>query len=92
MPQRLIDALSSTLNALPEGVKHTQQEIEQQTKWFVDSTIKKLNLVTREEFEWQQNILLKTREEVTALTQELATLKAQLNDLLIAQKGQHPCD
>ena len=47
-----------------------------QLKPLIESALKKLNLVSREEFDAQQAVLLRTREKLEALEQKLETLES----------------
>jgi len=51
-----------------------------QLKVIIESALRKLNLVTREEFDTQQAVLLRTREKIAAL-------EAKLTELEKAYKG-----
>jgi BMFP domain-containing protein YqiC len=48
-----------------------------QLKTVIESALKKMDLVTREEFDAQQAVLLRTREMVAALEQQVAALEAE---------------
>ena len=49
---------------------------EKNVKTLLGSTFSKLDLVTREEFDIQQQVLIKTREKLAALEARLAKLEA----------------
>lgn len=51
--------------------------IEENVKTIILSIFKKLDLVTREEFELQQKILLATREKVEQLEEQLQYLQSK---------------
>jgi ubiquinone biosynthesis accessory factor UbiK len=59
----------------PEGLR---EELQQNFKAVLQAGLGKLDLVTREEFEVQRAVLLRTREKLEALEALLATLEAQL--------------
>lgn len=48
-----------------------------QLKAIIESGLKRLNLVTREEFDAQTAVLLRTREKLDLLEQKLAELEKQ---------------
>lgn len=50
-----------------------------QLKAVIESGLKKLNLVTREEFDAQQAVLLRTRTKLDALEQQIAELEKLAN-------------
>lgn len=65
---------------LPPGVKEVQQEIEKNVKVVVAGAISKLDIVTKEEFEVQTQVLKRTREKVEALEMRVAELEKQLGE------------
>ena len=52
------------------------KDVEKNVKTRLGSTISKLDLVTREECDIQQQVLIKTREKLAALEARLAKLEA----------------
>lgn len=77
-PLNNLDELSKKLAALlPEPVRHLQEDMEKNMRGLLESGLQKMNLVTREEFEIQSAVLLRTREKLEALEQRLAALEAQ---------------
>lgn len=53
------------------------KDIEKNIKAMLQSGFAKLNLVTREEFDVQSQVLLRTREKLTALEAQVAALEAR---------------
>lgn len=51
------------------------KDVEKNIKAMMGATFNKMDLVTREEFDIQQNVLLKTREQLALLEQRLAKLE-----------------
>ncbi|MBH5329820.1 accessory factor UbiK family protein [Eikenella sp. S3360] len=66
----LAEKISSTIAASPV------KDAEKNVKALLGSTFNKLDLVTREEFDIQQQVLIKTREKLAALEARLAKLEA----------------
>lgn len=76
-----IDDLARRLSQLvPPGLRDSQEELQQTFKSTLQAGLAKLDLVTREEFDVQQAVLLRTREKLEALERTVATLEAQLAD------------
>ncbi|HEY0860528.1 MAG TPA: accessory factor UbiK family protein [Pseudoxanthomonas sp.] len=76
-----IDDLARRLSQLvPPGLRDSQEELQQTFKSALQAGLAKLDLVTREEFDVQQAVLLRTREKLEALERTVATLEAQLAD------------
>lgn len=76
-----IDDLARRLSQLvPPGLRDSQEELQQTFKSALQAGLAKLDLVTREEFDVQQAVLLRTREKLETLQRTVATLEAQLAD------------
>lgn len=83
-----IDDLARRLSSLvPPGLRESREELQQNFKSVLQSGLLKLDLVTREEFEVQRAVLLRTREKLEALQRTLAELEARLGDT--ADTSQH---
>ncbi len=67
----LADKITS---AMPEGIKALKSDAKNNIKAIIESSLRQMNLVSREEFDVQTALLART------LTQ-LETLEKQLNDL-----------
>lgn len=73
-----LDDLAKKLSALlPEPVRNMQEDVEKNMRGLLEGGLQKMNLVTREEFEIQSAVLLRTREKLEALEKRLAELEAQ---------------
>ena len=72
---QLVKKLSS---AMPDSVKHLQADIENNLKSGLEAGLQKMNLITREEFEIQSAVLLKTRKKVEALEEKIKELEDKL--------------
>ena len=65
-------------NALPPGLRNLGEEVDRKVKQVLQSQLNKLDMVSREEFEVQTKVLLRTREKLTALEEKLAQLEQRL--------------
>ncbi|HEX5694722.1 MAG TPA: accessory factor UbiK family protein [Arenimonas sp.] len=73
-----IDDLARKLSDLvPPGLKDARADLEQNFKATLQSGLNRLDLVTREEFDVQRAVLLRTREKLDALERKLAELEAR---------------
>ncbi|PJK09036.1 hypothetical protein CO614_06075 [Lysobacteraceae bacterium NML120232] len=73
-----LDDLARRLgNLLPPGLHESRAELQESFKSVLQAGLSKLDLVTREEFEVQRAVLLKTREKLEALQQAVAELEAR---------------
>lgn len=60
---------------VPDMARAAREDFEAQARATVMSVLSRLELVTREEFDAQQAVLLKTREKVDALEKRVAELE-----------------
>ena len=71
-----IDKLTKHISDLiPGDVKHMQQDIEDNIRSLLQSSLTKMNLVTREEFDVQSAVLKRTREKLEQLEKQLEKLQ-----------------
>jgi BMFP domain-containing protein YqiC len=71
-----IDDLARRLSDLvPPGLRESPEELQQTFKSALQSGLSKLDLVTREEFDVQRAVLLRTREKLEALERAVAALE-----------------
>ncbi|ARU32661.1 phosphoheptose isomerase [Sulfuriferula sp. AH1] len=71
--QKLFDELGDKISqAVNQG---PFKDIEHNLRALVQSTLQKLDIVTREEFDVQQEVLLRTREQLVALEARVAELE-----------------
>ncbi len=74
---KLFDDLSRRVaENLPRGLQNLQNDVQRNVRSSVEAALAKLNLVTREEFEIQQAVLLRTREKLKALEERVAAMEA----------------
>lgn len=71
-----LDDLARRLSDLvPPGLRESREELQATFKGALQAGLGKLDLVTREEFEVQRAVLLKTRAKLEALEQTVAALE-----------------
>ena len=71
-----LEELSKRISSLiPGDVKHMQDDIENNVRSLLQTTLTKMNLVTREEFDVQSAVLQRTREKLEQLEKQLEQLK-----------------
>ena len=74
-----IDELARRLSHLvPPGMQQAREDLEQNIKATLQMSLSKLDLVTREEFDVQRAVLLRTREKMDALERTIEQLEARL--------------
>jgi ubiquinone biosynthesis accessory factor UbiK len=71
-----IDELAQRLAALvPEGLREARADLTTNFRSALQSGLRELDLVTREEFDVQRCVLLRTREKIEELEQQVAALE-----------------
>ena len=76
-----LDELARRLSSLvPPGLREGREELQQNFKSVLQAGLGKLDLVTREEFEVQRAVLLRTREKLDELQRTVAELEARLGN------------
>ena len=70
-----LDDLARRLSSLvPQSLRDSRDELQQNFKQVLQAGLGKLDLVTREEFDVQRAVLLRTREKLEALERAVAAL------------------
>lgn len=76
MNRSSIEELARKLaEAVPDGMRSIRSDLEENFRGVLQTGLNKLDLVTREEFEVQEAVLLRTREKLEALELRLAELE-----------------
>ncbi|MCL4142570.1 UNVERIFIED_CONTAM: hypothetical protein GTU68_058599 [Idotea baltica] len=74
---RVFDEIAESLGKLlPPGVSEMKGDFERNAKSAVQSALGNLDLVTREEFDVQAEVLKRTRAKLEALEERVAALEA----------------
>ncbi|MEM6405086.1 MAG: accessory factor UbiK family protein [Pseudomonadota bacterium] len=72
----LIDQLSQRLaNSIPAGLEQFAEDSGRNLKSVIEHTLREMNLVSREEFDIQQDVLHRTRQKLVALEARVAALE-----------------
>lgn len=75
-----IDEIAQRLAALvPSGLKEAHEDLRSNFRTVLQSGLSKLDLVTREEFDVQRCVLLRTREKIEELERQVARLESTLS-------------
>jgi len=62
---------------MPASLQNLQSDIKKNVQGGLESSLRKMNLVTREEFEIQTAVLLRTREKLEALEKIVKQLEEE---------------
>lgn len=69
------DLAKKITDLLPGNFQQVQQDLESNIKALLQSSLSKMNLVSREEFDIQSALLTRTREKLDQLEKKLAELE-----------------
>lgn len=84
--------------AMPKGIRDFGEDVEKKIRQTLQAQLARLDLVSREEFDVQIQVLLRTREKLTALEQRInqienrggagtTTMSAAASDPAVVQPG-----
>lgn len=79
-PAKLEEIAKQITDNMPQGVKTLADTIENKTKQMVQNKLSQMDFVSREEFDVQSQVLLRTREKLAALEQKVAELEKALSE------------
>ncbi len=81
LDSKLLEELAQKLSTLlPESVYSAKCDFQQTIKQILQSSLAKLELVSREEFDAQTKVLQRTRAKLDAIAEELSTLEQKIMD------------
>lgn len=74
----LDDMVNRLVDSLPAGMRELKEETTKNLRAALHSTLRKMDLVTREEFDIQQGVLARTRAKLETLEKQVAELEKKL--------------
>ncbi len=77
-PRKLEQFAKQIQDAMPQPVKELGSDVEGKVKQVIQAQLGKLDVVTREEFDVQTQVLMRTRQKLTELESKLAEIEAKL--------------
>jgi len=77
-PQKLEQIAKQVSEAMPAGVKSFGEEADRKIKQVLQAQLGKLDMVSREEFDVQTHVLLRTREKLAEMEVKFAELEKKL--------------
>jgi len=75
-PNLFSDLAKKMTDALPQNLQTMKHDMEKQIKSVLQTTFNKLDLVTREEFDVQTQVLARTRQMVEELEKRVSALES----------------
>ena len=73
-PKKINEVIDTVFESIPDGLKSFPEDMREHFKASLGQTLAKMDIVTREEFDIQVNVLRKTREKLERLEQQLEGL------------------
>lgn len=77
-PAKLEEIAKQITENMPQGVKNLADTIEGKTKQAIQNKLSEMDFVSREDFEVQSQVLLRTREKLAILEQRVSELEEKL--------------
>ena len=85
--KKIEDIAKQVTDAIPPGLKSMAADFEEKTKTVLQNKLAQLDVVTREEFDVQTQVLLKTRSQLSDLEAKLAKLEALIERIESSDEG-----
>ena len=67
---KIKELIEGILNILPQNTKDMRDDVKDNLKILLNDYLRKIDVVTREEFDVQKEVLLKTRKKLDDLEEE----------------------
>ncbi len=78
--KKIEEIAKQVTDAIPSSLKDLARDFEDKTKTVIQCKLSQFDVVTREEFDVQTQVLIKTRAKLTELETQLAELEAELDN------------
>ncbi|WP_327214768.1 accessory factor UbiK family protein [Yersinia mollaretii] len=78
-PKKLNKSAHQVHESMPKGIREFGDDVEKKIRLVLQSQLTRLDLVNREEFDVQTQVLLRTREKLALLEQRMGELEAKFN-------------
>lgn len=78
-PKKIEQIARQIQESMPKGIREFGDDVEKKIRQVLQSQLTRLDLVNREDFDAQTQVLLRTREKLAALEQRLTELESQVN-------------
>lgn len=76
--KKIEEIAKQVTESIPPGLKSMASDFEDKAKSVLQSKLSQLNVVTREEFDVQTQVLIKTRAKISELEAKLAELEEKI--------------
>ncbi|MBW5811783.1 accessory factor UbiK family protein [Yersinia kristensenii] len=78
-PKKIEQIARQVHESMPKGIREFGEDVEKKIRLVLQSQLTRLDLVNREEFDVQTQVLLRTREKLALLEQRMGELEAKFN-------------
>jgi BMFP domain-containing protein YqiC len=78
-PAKLEEIAKQISSNMPQGLKNIADSFESKTKQVLQNKLSEMDFVSREEFEIQSKVLIRTREKLLELEAKVAELEAKMS-------------
>ncbi|MGL9733490.1 MAG: ubiquinone biosynthesis accessory factor UbiK [Symbiopectobacterium sp.] len=89
-PKKIEQIARQVHESMPKGIRELGEDAEKKIRQVLQAQFTKLDLVNREEFDVQTQVLLRTHEKLVRLEQRLSELEAKLDADKTATSEQQP--
>ncbi|WP_448565746.1 ubiquinone biosynthesis accessory factor UbiK [Thalassotalea ganghwensis] len=76
--KKIEEIAKQVTEAIPPGVRNLANDFEEKTKTVIQRKLSELDVISREEFDVQTQVLLRTREKLAELEAKVAALEENL--------------
>ncbi|MGL4600440.1 MAG: ubiquinone biosynthesis accessory factor UbiK [Plesiomonas sp.] len=77
-PKKIEQLARQVHESMPKGIREFGEEAEKKLRQTLQTQLSRLDLISREEFDVQTQVLLRTREKLVQFEARLAELEARL--------------
>lgn len=77
-PKKLEDIAKQVTDSIPPGVKNLAEGLEAKVKQVLQNQLSRLDFVSREEFDVQTQVLMRTREKLEAMEKRVEALEQRI--------------
>ncbi|QQO48021.1 accessory factor UbiK family protein [Raoultella ornithinolytica] len=76
-PKKIEQIARQVHESMPKGLRDLGEDVEKKIRQVLQSQLTRLDLVSREEFDVQTQVLLRTREKLVLLEQRIGDLESR---------------
>ena len=85
-PKKIEQIARQVHESMPKGLRDLGEDVEKKIRQVLQSQLTRLDLVSREEFDVQTQVLLRTREKLALLEQRISDLESRVAAPTVEEK------